>query len=135
SATLNSKDKCQNWSSNYGSNPQIISGSPPGEVTEKYYKYQSYSSKYDVCKRTVEIRNVTYEARYVFTKWRYERMPLDTSSFKTLANATIATDISSAYSDVGSTDYYDLQQLAALNGTQFHDVATASTKWDGCIEE
>ncbi len=132
---FNSKDKCKAWASNYGDNPQILSGAPPGEVVEKYYQYRSYNRYSDECERRVEKRNVTYETRYLFTKWRYERMPLDTSSFKTLASETIATDISSAYSDVGSEEFYDLQELAEKNGSTLHDVGTATTTWNGCIEE
>ena len=131
--SFNKLSKCEKWADNYGDNPETTSGSPPGKVKQKAYSFKSYSSRSDVCTRTVEERETTYEAKFRFSNWRYQQWSLDTSDFKTLSSVAVGTDISSAYAD--QAGYYDMVTMAKKNGSELHNVGLTNMTWNGCIEE
>lgn len=133
SYAFNRKWKCQDWADNYGDNPEVVSGSKPGKVREKFYSFENWNNGQDRCRREVVERETTYETKFRFSNWRYQEWDLDTSVLKTGSAVTIGTDMSNAYAD--QAGYYDVVEMAKKNGSVLHNVGTKQTTWSGCIEE
>ena len=140
--------QCNNYGTNSypsaGSNPAIVGGGPPpADTTWATYSFRSWtrtsgsgSSSTGTCVRNVSTATTTnYQLRYQFTNWSFQAATVDVSSFKSMGNVSVVTNIA-ANSTVPNRGTYDMVALAALNGTTgVTGLTTVSTQWDGCIEE
>jgi len=155
-----SQADCNNYAVNAyptnGGNP-VTTGARPNPVITTTYSYylwtqagcgncqgNSGSGKGNIatgyCTRKVTTTTTTYTLTSYgldpTTPYRYTQASLNTATLKTLAAVNLATDVAStATVPVAgySTGYYDMVALGALSGTT--GVTTASTTWNGCIEE
>jgi len=118
-----------------GSNP-VSSGTSPSDVIKITYsdgKRDSGTASNRPCSRKRKIETTTYKLKYSLTKWRYERVNLDVSSFKNGGTIPVATEGRSATVDVPGA--YNMIELAAMNGSTASGMTVSNSKWSGCIEE
>ena len=133
------ENQCTNWQrNNYpssGSNPHTT-GSAPGKVRTVTYSPVSWtrtSGSRGTCVREASTTETTYETQFAFTRWRYRKLALDTSDFRELSDVTYAGDVSSTI--VEKAGWYNMLELAALDGTEASNVDLRTARWNGCIEE
>ena len=138
-ATFNRRNDCQDWADNYGTNP-VVSGAYPSTVTTIEYTYESYDRRSDTCTRRKKTTEKTFaeDHPWGFTTYRYRNLPLNTSAFKTFANVPFASSATSArvtHEAGGADAWYNMQELAAMNGTTASNVTVYNSTWEGCIVE
>lgn len=149
-AQISSTD-CSRYGANIfptvGTNPQT-SGSAPSDVTSKTFAFKSWAGTGGTlgwCTRTVTTSKTTYVTKYAFTNWRYKRVVLDTSAFKTGATVMVGTNArlptgsivnaSERFTYADQPGYYDMVTMARLNGSTLRNVVQTKLVWRGCIEE
>lgn len=132
--------QCTQWSrNNYpssGTNPHTT-GASPNPVTKTTYSKVSWtktSGSVGTCIRKAASQQTTYEIEYTYTRWRYRKLPLDTSVFKTRQAVPFSSSNLNNVS-VKNAGWYNQQEIAAMSGTQARNVKLSSSTWNGCLEE
>ena len=122
------RNQCTRWAED----DSQTTGSAPGKVRTITYSLESWSSPRN-CVRRVSTTETTYDTQFAFTRWRYRKLALNTSAFKDMEDVSYAGNVSSTI--VKKAGWYDLQKLAALDGTEARNVDRRTARWNGCIEE
>ena len=130
-------------------------GAPPAASRLTTVSKRSYSG--GVCTRNKTTRDATYVTKYRFTRWVYQPVEFDTSSFKTGSTVRIATANPPVAHDntfaVNSPTTFKPTQLPGLSATKAWDFSSSygnayysnaaqgysgvvvDDNFDGCIEE
>jgi len=107
-------------------------GPPPKAETTTVYSQGSErpsSRTKNYCSRYETTTKTTYVTKYEFRHWRYQKVPLNTSDFRSFSSVPIATKVDTSVRFDAPREF-NLQQLASISGT-----GPQSLTWNGCIEE
>lgn len=122
-STQSRQSRCDSWA-----NQTNTTGTPPAQTTTDTYTEAGYNSHTQVCTRHHQRHTTTYTLQnYGFQNNSQGSSVYDTSEFKLFHDVDIGNNTNG---HVPTSQNFNLQQLASVSG-----VSTASTTWNGCIEE